>query len=57
MENCKNQHLVDSLGELDVLAEALLLEVADGELVGEGEEVKHAVTDVVVLGSTLSFEK
>ena len=41
--------VVDGLGQLDVLAEALLLEVADGELVGEREEVKDPVSDVIIL--------
>ena len=40
--------VVDVLGQLDVLAEALLLEVADGVLVGECEKVQHVVLDVVV---------
>ncbi len=41
--------LVDRLGELDVSAETLLLEVADGKFVGKGQEVEDAVPDVVVL--------
>ena len=41
--------LVDGLGQFDVLAEALLLEVPDGELVGEREEVKDPVSDVIIL--------
>ena len=41
--------VVNGLGQLDVFAEALFLEVAGGELVGEREEVKDAVPDVVVL--------
>jgi len=44
--------LIDRLGELDVLAKALLLEVADGKLVGEGEEVKDAVPNMEVLKLT-----
>ena len=41
--------VVNGLCQLDVLAEALLLEVADGELVGKGEEVKDPITDVIIL--------
>ncbi len=41
--------LIDGLRKLDVLAEALLLEVADGELVGEGQEMKDSVANVIVL--------
>ena len=40
--------LIDRLCQLDVLAEALLLEVPDGKLVGKGEEVKDTVSYVVV---------
>ena len=41
--------VVGELGERDVRAEALLLEVAGGELVGVGEKVKDVMFDVVVL--------
>jgi hypothetical protein len=44
-------YLEDGLCELDVFAEALFLEIADGELVGEGQEVEDSVADVVVLKS------
>ena len=41
--------VVDGLGQLDVLAEALLLEVADGELISEGEEVENTVSNMIIL--------
>ena len=41
--------LVDGFCQFDVLAEALLLEVADGKLVGKGEKVQDSVADVIVL--------
>ena len=41
--------LVDGLWQFDVLAEALLLEVADGKLVGKRQEVVDAVANVIVL--------
>ena len=41
--------LVDWFWQLDVLAEALLLEVSDGKLVGERQEVVDTVAYVIVL--------
>ena len=41
--------LIDGLRKLDVLAEALLLEVADGKLVGEGQEMQDSVANVIIL--------
>ena len=41
--------LVDWFWQLDVLAESLLLEVSDGKLVGERQEVVDTVAYVIVL--------
>jgi len=44
-----NVALVNRLCEFYVLAESLLLKVADGKLVRESEKVENSVTNVVVL--------
>lgn len=54
-------YLIDITGQLDLFAEALLLKVPNGELIGEGKKVQDIVLDVIVFEhvhemSTVAFD-
>lgn len=49
--------LIYGLGQLDILAEALFLEVSDGKFVGKRQEVKDAVPNMIILNNTIRLNR